>query len=203
MTSETHDSSGHSPTSADQTRMSTIVSLDCLLNLLTKGRPNDQTPAKWELAVKHRLKPPEVTLRSYGGGGLIVGQIQANLQCGPYRQTAVVLVQNGALEELLLGTNLQPQLGFHYTPDNSDTETRNEEQPVPVVRLLQTERLPAHYGHLVRAHVDPQIGKAKQLFVPLCDSLEQSWEAEEGLIELKDDHTTTLILCNPTDIPFI
>ena len=30
--------------------------------------------------------------------------------------------------------------------------------------------------------------------------LEQSWEAEEGLVEVKNDSTTTLILQNPTDI---
>ena len=192
------------------------VSLDCLLNSLAKGRPKNQTPAEWELVVKRRLKPPEVTLRSYGGRGLdIVGQIQANLRCGPYHRTAVVLVQNGAPEDLLLGTDLQPQLGFQLSQtsadgpakqllpasDETNPVTEDKEQPPPVVRLLQTERLPAHHGHIVRARVDPHIGEAKQLFVPFSDPLtEESWEAEEGLVEVKNDHTMTLILRNPTDI---
>ena len=142
----------------------------------------------------------------YGGEGLdIVGQILATLQSGPYHQTAVVLVQNGAL---LLGTDLQTHLGFRLSQisgegpavelpkGNSHTETDNEKQlSLPVVRLL---RLSAHHGHVMRACVDPQMGETGQLFVLLCDSkLEQGFEAEEGLV---DDHTTTLILRNPTDI---
>lgn len=194
----------------------TIVSLDCLLNSLARGRSKDQTPTEWELEVKRRLKPPEITLRSYGGGGLdIVGQIQATLQCGSYRQTAVVLVQNGAPEDLLLGTDLQPQLGFRLSqarpdgpaiqllpaPDDVSLETEGGMRTAPVVRLLQSERLPARHGHIVRARVDTQISHAKQLFIPLGDSqLGQDWEAEEGLVEVGDDHTTTLILRNPTDI---
>ena len=75
----------------------TIVSLDFLLNSLAKGRAREQTPTGWKLEVKHRIKPPEVMLRSYGGGGLdIVGQILVTLRCGLYSRTAVVLVQKQA-----------------------------------------------------------------------------------------------------------
>ena len=121
----------------------TIVSLNCLLSALAKGRPKNQTPHEWELAVKQRLKPPEITLRSYGGGGLdIVGQLSATIQSGPYRKTAVVLVQNQAPEDLLLGTDLQPYLGFQLLqkgtgepamellPDpEGDTLTRGNSRP--------------------------------------------------------------------------
>jgi hypothetical protein len=49
----------------------------------------------------------------YGGGRLdIVGQLSATVQRGTYRETAVVLVQNRAPVDLLLGTDLQPYLGF-------------------------------------------------------------------------------------------
>jgi hypothetical protein len=54
----------------------TIVSLDCVLSALAKGRPKSQTPSEWERVVKQTLKPPEVTLRSNGGGGLdIIAQL--------------------------------------------------------------------------------------------------------------------------------
>ena len=86
----------------------TIVSLDFLLDSLTKGRAKEQTPTEWKSEVRRRLKPPEVTLHSYGGGGLdIVGQILVTLRCGSHHHTAVVLVQKQAPEALLLGTDLQ------------------------------------------------------------------------------------------------
>ena len=173
----------------DTGSLATIVSLNCLLDSLAKGSMRDQTPAEWEAAVKRRLKPPEITLRSYGGGGLdLVGQLLATLQSGPYRQTAVDLVQNGAPEDFLLGTDLQPHLGFQLSqkstegpavelvplPERNDcTETdRGEQRSPPVVRLLKAERLPAHHGHVVRARVDPPIRDKGHLFVPLWD---HSW----------------------------
>ena len=46
------------------------------------------------------------------------------------------------------------------------------------------------------AHVDSLIGDTKCVF--FCDTLAQySWEAEEGWVEVEDDH---MILLNPTDI---
>ena len=202
----------------------TIVSLNCLLSALAKGRPKNQTPHEWELAVKQRLKPPEITLRSYGGGGLdIVGQLSATIQSGPYRKTAVVLVQNQAPEDLLLGTDLQPYLGFQLLqkgtgepamellPDpEGDTLTRGNSRPdkqdnqdpsPPVVHLLQAVRLPARHARIVRVRVDPPSCADVHLFVPPQDSLpELGWEAEEGLVELKPDHTTTLVLRNPSSV---
>lgn len=205
----------------------TIVSLDYLLDALAKGRPRSQTPEEWIAAVRSRLQPAEVNLRSYGGGGLdIVGQIRVNLSSGPHRRTTVVLVQKGAPEELLLRTDLQPSLGFRLYQGcgkgepkelllavevegtDTSTEEKKEDDPVEetvqaenrastVVRLLKAERLPAHHGHLIRASVEPHPDKSRVIFVPREG---QGWEAEEGLVEVTDDHTTTLILKNPTNI---
>ena len=104
--------------------------------------------------IKQTLKPLEVTLRSYGGGGLdIVTQLSATIQSGPYRKTAVVLGQNRALEDLLLGNDLQPHLRFQLlqksgerppTTARSRNQDEGQQQP-PVVRLLQVVHLPAHY----------------------------------------------------------
>ena len=102
----------------------TIVSLDCMLNVLAENRPKEQTLAEWELAVKWRLKPPRITLRSYGGGGLdIVGQLSATLQSRPHSKTAVILVQKTAPEDLLLGTDLQPYLGFQLIQKRAEGPT--------------------------------------------------------------------------------
>ena len=190
----------------------TIVSLEFLLNSLAKGRAREQTPTGWKLEVKHRIKPPEVTLRSYGGGGLdIVGQILVTLRCGSYSRTAVVLVQKQAPEELLLGTDLQPYLGFRLLQDTTkgatvellkatddQREADNVSSPT-VVHLLHAKRLTPHHGHVVRAKVDPIVQGAGQLFVPL-DGQPCNWEAEDGLVEVMEDGTTT-ILRNPTGVP--
>ena len=102
----------------------TIVSLDFLLDSLTKGRAKEQTPTEWKSEVRRRLKPPEVTLHSYSGGGLdIVGQILVTLRCGSHHHTAVVLVQKQAPEALLLGTDLQPYLGFRLSRNMGEGST--------------------------------------------------------------------------------
>jgi len=132
----------------------TILSLDCVLNVLTENRPKEQTPAEWELAVKHRLKPPRITLHSYGGEGLgIVGQLSATLQSGPHSKTAIILVQKTAPEDLLLSIDLQPCLGFQLVQKRAEgpavellpqpvksvstKQDSTKDPPLPVIRLLQ------------------------------------------------------------------
>ena len=157
----------------------TIVSLDFLLDSLTKGRAKEQTPTEWKSEVRHRLKPPEVTLHSYGGGGLdIVGQILVTLRCGPHHHTAVVLVQKQAPEALLLGTDLQPYLGFRLSRNMGEGSTVElltapkdkpdaEAGSLPtVVRLLQAQRLPARHGHIVRTQVNAKRQEMGQLLDP-------------------------------------
>ena len=191
-----------------------------MLSAFAKGRPTNQTPAEWELAIRQRLKPPEITLRSYGGGGLdIVGQLTATIQSGPYRKMAVVLVQNRAPEDLLLGTDLQPYLGFQLSqkstggpmvdllpclevhPSEESPKPTDQEQSPAVVRLLQAVRLPAHHARVVRARVNTPACAKTPMFRP-TDSvlLEPGWDAEEGLVEVEDDHTMTLVLRNPSDV---
>ena len=159
-----------------------------------------------------------MTLRSYGGGGLdIVGEMSVDLRCGPYQRTAVVLVQKGAPEELLLGTDLQPSLGFRLyqehgvgalaepllapegeKPEPKAEDSKERDTPSPVVRLLRAERLPARHGHMVQASVDPHLRMSERLFIPMMG---EDWEVEEGLVEVMDDNTVKLILKNTTNVP--
>ena len=69
-----------------------------------------------------------------------------------------------------------------------------------VVHLLHAKRLTPHHGHVVRAKVDTIVQGAGQLFVPL-DGQPCNWEAEDGLVEVMEDGTATLILRNPTGVP--
>ena len=149
----------------------------------------------------------------------IVAQLSATIQSGPYRKTAVVLVQNRAPEDLLLGTDLQPHLGFQLLQKSGEgpvvkflpqpepevkiadpsASDKGQQQP-PVVRLLQAVHLPAHYARIVRARVDLPACEDTPMFKPTHDSLNQcSWEAEEGIVGVNDDLTTTLVLQNPGD----
>ena len=191
------------------------MSLDCVLNMLAENRPKEQTPAEWELAVKRRLKPPRITLGSYGGGGLdMVGQLSATLQSGPRSKTAVILVQKAAPEDLLLGTDLQPYLGFQRRVEGPAVEllpqpaksvgakwNSTKNPPSPVVRLLQAMRLPPCHSRVIYARVDTPTQGEVSMLTPICESWhEVGWVVEEGLVEVESDGTTTLVLRNPGDL---
>ena len=90
-----------------------IVSLDFFLQVSAKNRPPSQSPEDWGKAVMERLQPTSVSLRSYGGEELsIVRQVRCLISCGEYSVESVLQVQKGAPVNLLLGTDLLPQLGF-------------------------------------------------------------------------------------------
>ena len=93
----------------------TIVSLDYLFATLAKVRPNEESPAQWQARVKARLQPTSIQLlRSYSGDGLhIVKQIQVRLCWGSFVTKSWIQVQKDAPVDVLLGTDLQPFLGFN------------------------------------------------------------------------------------------
>ena len=89
------------------------MSLKFLLQVLVGRKPEQQSPDEWKAEVKKRLKPPTMSLRNYGGGELnIVSEIQCKVSHGSYSKEAVLQVQNNAPVNVLLGTDLQPHLGF-------------------------------------------------------------------------------------------
>ena len=60
-------------------------------------------------------------LKSYGGGKLsVIGEVECCLTRGNYTAKAILQVQKGAPVDLLLGTNILPQLGFSFQQIKSD-----------------------------------------------------------------------------------
>ena len=101
----------------------TIVSLERLLQVLAKRKPQTQTPEEWRCEVEARLKPTQVDLRSYGGGHLpVVRQIQTVISRNGQEVNAIVQVQRDAPAKLLIGTDLLPHLGFLLVQTEVDGE---------------------------------------------------------------------------------
>ena len=91
----------------------TVISLEFLLELFIKEKTEQQTPAEWRRETFKKFSPPSVLLRAYSGHKLnIMAQVNLTLSHGSRTVDAVVLVQEGAPYNLLLGTDLQPKLGF-------------------------------------------------------------------------------------------
>ena len=68
-----------------------------------------------------RLSPPSLNLQSYGGGELdLVSEIRCRVSRGSYSTEAVLQVQKGAPVKVLLGTDLQPHLGFMFIQLNGE-----------------------------------------------------------------------------------
>ena len=93
----------------------TIVSMRFLLEALAKQKLKEQDPMEWAAAVKSRLEPPSLTLHNYGGDELkVVRQLTVTISKEGHTCTATVLVLKDAPLDLLLGTDLQTQLGFLF-----------------------------------------------------------------------------------------
>ena len=104
-----------------------IVSLEYLLQVLVK-KPllEREDPEAW---VRGRLQSTTLSLRNYNGGELpIVRQICLAMKKGGHSSTALVQVERGALVEFLLGTDLQPTLGYRLIQEEEDG-IRNLLQP--------------------------------------------------------------------------
>ena len=99
----------------------TIASLEWVLHTLAKQRPSGQGLDAWESEVKARLEPPSVNLQSYGGTRLnIVSQIRCHIARGQYSGQILVQLQRGAPIPLLIGTDVQPMLGFMFLQKSPD-----------------------------------------------------------------------------------
>ena len=89
--------------------------------LLKAQRKIDQTPTQWKEVVSKMFSPPQVTLNNYGGQQLdILAEIELTLTQGSHQVDSTVLMQKGAPNDLLLGTDLQPWLGFSLWVDGGN-----------------------------------------------------------------------------------
>ena len=99
----------------------TIVSLDFVLDVLAIEKGRQQTPEQWKEEKLKRFSPPEVSLKAYGGHELdILSQIDLRLSQGKWSVDVPVLVQQGAPNDLLLGTDVQPKLGFALVVETAE-----------------------------------------------------------------------------------
>ena len=203
----------------DTGSLATIVSLKCILGILERERPNFPSAELWRADVERRLEPSALHLRSYGGGRLdLVRQLKVSLSTPDHVVDATIQVQQGAPIDLLLGTDLQPQLGFALLEDVlqgkrwrvcPEEEQQSQEDSVDaptvptagIVRLLQATRLPAQYGKVVRAQVEGWQHRtlSTALFVPEQRLIETSGlDVPDAAVELEDNRFVSLFLENPS-----
>ena len=83
------------------------------MGVLVGQQTPDQTPSQWQQATREKFSHPDIILNNYGGLRLdITAQVGVTLTRGKSEVDAVVRVQKGAPNNLLLGTDLQRQLRF-------------------------------------------------------------------------------------------
>ena len=148
----------------------TIVDLDFLVQALAKKRDNQQIPSEWMKAIEQHFEPPGVPLKSYGGEELnLVGQLEAALCYEDCLMTATIQLQKNAPVELLLGTDLRPQLGFAFLAKvNDQTVDMLQQKPWQadcVVHLLKPVCCPAKHMKIIRAQAVGNDGRS--LFQPV------------------------------------
>ena len=173
-----------------------IVSIDFLLQILNRNRPEDTSKEDWASSVKDRLQPPRMTVRNFGGGEVnVICQCTVSLTCGEHKCDATVLVQKGVSQGVLLGTDVLKKLGFRMlTPDvkgsakdllgTGDWQLQSvpqAEKPNPVtveqvatVHLLQTCRIPARHCRLVPVKAIGSVARELMLFYPTEEVMRNS-----------------------------
>lgn len=122
----------------------TIASLEFVLKVFQHNRPKDQTNAQWTEVARGKLKNTDVLLKNYGGYQLdFIAQTELTLSRGNQKLVSTVLVRKDAPNDLLVGTDVQPQLGFSLI-----VKMRMEVQQI---FSLASDFYPRHWTHPNRA----------------------------------------------------
>ena len=91
----------------------TIISLDFAMIVTAKERNKFKSVEEWQDTTLKKFEPPEVSLKNYGSGRLdILTQLPVCITQGHYQTNIKVLVRKDAPNQLLLGTDAQPLLGY-------------------------------------------------------------------------------------------
>lgn len=103
----------------------TIISLDYVMKILASQRDPSIPVKQWKEQILQQFSPPDVALKSYGGHRVdLVSQTVLQLALGGRQTNAIVLVQKGAPNDLLLGTDTQPKLGIALVIQSTDMLTQ-------------------------------------------------------------------------------
>lgn len=141
-----------------------------------------------------------------------VGQTEVTIKRGAYSLNAVVQVQRKSPIPLLIGTNLQSQLGFICLQVDKDGSAIDllSKQPVTiwradsaaVVHLVRPVHLPANHGQLVAVKVDGTTIEKDALFESAREDLaKQGLSIEDTIIEAPNSVHFTLAIRNYNSSP--
>ena len=123
----------------------TIVSLKFILKVLADSKDSKQTVEEWRKATMRRFSAPAVTLTSCGSDRLnIIAQIPVVLSQVERQTDAVVLVQKGAPNSLLLRIDLQVRLGFLLMLElhgRVNLLRAAEDEPEPKDQVIESSQL--------------------------------------------------------------
>ena len=99
----------------------TIISLDFAMKVVAKERGRFSSVEEWKSAMTKLFTHPQVSLRNYGGGRLdIMAQLPVQVTQQGYQANLQALVQKGAPNDVLLGTDAHQSLGFSLLVKESD-----------------------------------------------------------------------------------
>ena len=183
----------------------TIVDLGFLLEALAKKRNKNQKPAEWREAVEERLERPTIALQDYSGGQLnTVSQLKVHIARAGYTTEATIQVQKDAPADLLLGTDLLPQLGFHFIQLQPQGESVNlltmgMKEQMEIVSLRDNEEtVPGKQIQSQEESSSMLVTRQKKQ-----TELETSTSQKESTSKRESDsqHVTTVCLLQATRLP--
>ena len=201
----------------------TILSVDLLFNHWAQHKKAEQTVEEWKQEVKSRLKSPSFTLRNYEGNELnILKEVTVKLERGGYSCTAVVFLQKNPPQDLLIGTDLLPSLGFQFIKKTSNLDVAvniltyekcnvggNEEKSAVEklprqdvessfqVKLISAVRVPAQHEKLIKAKCKNSKDMKLVLFEMDNNFAKDSGiTMDEAIVKPSNENNITLVLRN-------